>query len=99
LCGRALLSVPVSGLCDEPGIHATQNYPWQKQLLDNAAPAFERRPNQANQRRQQDAAARKIAQFEAGLQKKNEVLAGLLEKQVQLKREALTKPRCRAMSF
>ena len=47
-----LEGVPVSDLCDELGIHATQYYNWQKQLFENAAPAFERRPNKANQRRQ-----------------------------------------------
>jgi len=66
-----LEGVPVSDLCDELGIHATQYYNWQKQLFENAAPAFERRPNKANQRRQEAAAERKIAELEAKLQKKN----------------------------
>jgi transposase len=82
-----LEGVPVSDLCDELGIHATQYYNWQKQLFENAAPAFERRPNTANQRRQQDAAARKIAQLEGKLQKKNEVIAELFEEHVQAKKE------------
>ena len=80
-------NVPVSDLCDELGIHATQYYNWQKQLFENAAPAFERRPNQANRRRQESAATRKITQLEAKLQKKNEVVAELLEEHVQLKKE------------
>jgi protein-disulfide isomerase len=74
-------------LCDELGIHATQYYHWQKQLFENAAPAFERRPNKANQRRQGAAAERKIAELQAKLQKKNEVVAELLEEHVQLKKE------------
>jgi transposase-like protein len=82
-----LEGVPVSDLCDELGIHATQYYNWQKQLFENAAPAFERRLNQANRRRQESAAARKIAQLETKLQKKNEVVAELLEEHVQLKKE------------
>jgi transposase-like protein len=82
-----LEGVPVSDLCDELGIHATQYYNWQKQLFENAAPAFERRPNKANQRRQQAACERKIAELEAKLQKKNEVVAELLEEHVQLKKE------------
>ena len=81
-----LEGVPVSDLCDELGIHATQYYAWQKQLFENGAPAFERRPNKANQRRQQDAATRRIAQLEAKLQTKNEVVAELLEEHVQLKK-------------
>ena len=79
--------VPISNLCDEFGIHATQVYAWQKQLFENGALAFERRANGANQRRQEDAATRKIAQLEAKLQKKNEVVAELLEEHVQLKKE------------
>ena len=82
-----LEKVPISDLCDEFEIHATQYYNWQKQLFENAAPAFERRPNQANRRRQESAAARKVAQLEAKLQKKNEVVAELLEEHVQLKKE------------
>lgn len=79
--------VPISDLCDEFQVHATQIYAWQKQLFESGAQAFERRANGANQRRQQDAAAQKIAQLEAKLQKKNEVVAELLEEHVQLKKE------------
>lgn len=39
-----LEGVPICDLCDEFGIHATQYYTWQKQLLENAALCFERRP-------------------------------------------------------
>jgi transposase len=81
-----LEKVPVSDLCDEFGIHPTQYYNWQKQLFENGTLAFERRTNSANQRRQEDAAAKKIAQLEAKLQKKNEVVAELLEEHVQLKK-------------
>ena len=81
----------VSDLCDEFGIHATQFYAWQRQLFENAAPIFERRTNSANRRRQEDAQAKKIADLEAKLQKKNEVVAELLEEHVQLKK-ALGEP-------
>ncbi len=81
-----LENVPVSDLCDEYGIHATQYYTWQKQLFENATLAFERRPNKANQRRTEDAQTKKIAQLEEKLQKKNEVVAELLEEHVQLKK-------------
>ena len=48
--------VPVSDLCDEHQILATQFYQWQKQLFENGASAFERKgkpPSQeaAEQRR------------------------------------------------
>lgn len=48
---------------------------------------FERRPNKANQRRNQDAQLKKIAQLQEKLQKKNEVVSELLEEHVQLKKE------------
>ena len=82
-----LENVPVSDLCDEYAIHATQYYTWQKQLFEGAAVVFERKPNKANQRRQQDAQGKKIVQLEEKLQKKNEVVAELLEEHVQLKKE------------
>jgi transposase-like protein len=82
-----LENVPISDLCDELGIHATQYYTWQKQMFEGAAQAFERRPNKANRRRQQDAQAKKIEQLEQKLQTKNEVVAELLEEHVQLKKE------------
>jgi transposase-like protein len=78
--------VPVSDLCDELGIHATQYYTWQKQMFEGAAQAFERRPNKANLRRQQDAQAREIEQLKKKVQIKNEVVAELLEEHVQLKK-------------
>ena len=79
--------IPVSDLCDEYKIQPSMFYTWQKQLFENAAPIFERRTNSANQRRQQDAQAKKIAELEAKVQKKNEVVAELLEEHVQLKKE------------
>jgi transposase-like protein len=84
-----LENVPVSDLCEEYGIHATQYYNWQKQLFENAAPAFERRMNQANQRRHEDAAARKISQLEAKLQTKNEVIAELMQENVRAKKKPM----------
>ena len=82
-----LEKVPISDLCDEFGVHATQIYTWQRQLFENGALAFERRTNGAAKRRQEDAATKKIAQLEAKLQRKNEVVAELLEEHVQLKKE------------
>ena len=82
-----LEQVPVSDLCDEYGIHATQYYAWQKQLFEQGSVAFERKTNKANQKRQQNAQAKKIEQLEGKIQKKNEVVAELLEEHVQLKKE------------
>ena len=82
-----LEKVPLSDLCDEFGFQPTQYYNWQKQLFENGAVVFERRPNQANQRRQESALSQKVARLEERLQKKNEVVAELLEEHVQLKKE------------
>ena len=82
-----LEDVPVSDLCDEFQIHPTLYYNWQKQFFENGAVAFERRPNKANQRRQQNAQEKRISQLEERLQRKNEVVAELLEEHVQLKKE------------
>lgn len=82
-----LESTPVSDLCDEFGIHATQYYQWQKQLFENAAGVFARRPNKSNVKRQENAHEKKIVQLEDKLQKRNEVVAELLQEHVQLKKE------------
>lgn len=76
--------VAVSDLCDEYGLQPTQIYNWQKQLLDNAAAAFERPGRKA---KQDEAKDRRIAALEAKIQQKNEVVAELLEEHVHLKKE------------
>ena len=78
--------VPVSDICDEYKIHATQYYSWQKALFENGGQVFFRKKNQANERRQQEANERKIAELEAKIQRKNEVVSELLEEHVQLKK-------------
>jgi len=82
-----LEKAPISDLCDQYGIQATQYYNWQKQLFENAAPAFDRKQNKANQRRQADAETRRIAQLEAKLAQKNEVIAELMEENVKAKKQ------------
>ena len=82
-----LENVPVSDLCDEFGIHATQYYQWQKQLFEQGESAFARRPNKANLKRQHNAYEKKIGRLEEKLQGRNEVVAELLQEHVQLKKE------------
>ena len=82
-----LENVPVSDLCDEFDIHATQYYQWQKQLFENAEGAFARRSNKANVKRQENAYEKKIGNLEEKLQGRNEVVAELLQEHVQLKKE------------
>jgi transposase len=75
--------VPISDLCEKHQIQLAQFYQWQKQLFENAEAAFERK-NQPAGPSPQD---RKIAQLEAKLATKNEVIAELMEENVKVKKE------------
>ena len=79
-----LEGVPISNLCDEHQISPNLFYLWQRQLFENAHRAFDngRKPKAA-----EDAKERKIEQLEAKLQRKNEVLAELMEEHTILKKE------------
>jgi transposase-like protein len=76
---------PVSDICQEHNLGVNLFYLWQKQFFENGAAAFE---NTGKHRKAtQDAKDRKIAALEDKLQRKNEVLAELMEEHVQLKKE------------
>ena len=77
--------VPVSDICERNGIAVTLFYHWQKQFFENGTAAFEN--NGKRRKADQDAKDRKIATLEDKLQRKNEVLAELMEEHVQLKKE------------
>ena len=76
--------VPVSDVCEKIGIPVTLFYSWQKTFFDNGHAAFtvndKRRKADANDK------DRKIADLEARLQRKHEVLSELMEEHVQLKK-------------
>ena len=76
---------PVSDLCEEHHLSVNLFYLWQKQFFENGAAAFAN----SGKRLQavQDAKDRKIAALEDKLQRKNEVLAELMEEHVSLKKE------------
>ena len=78
--------MPVSQICDKHGLSVVNFYNWQKLLFENGAVAFERKPNSANVKRQEDANVAKIEVLETKLQQKNEVIAELLQEHVQLKK-------------
>jgi transposase len=80
-----LEKTPISDLCDQLGLNPTLFYRWQKEFFENGTAAFEN----TGRRRQaaDDAKDRKIAALEDKLQRKNEVLAELMEEHVQLKKE------------
>ncbi len=77
-----LEQVPVSDLCDEYDLHPTVFYRWQKEFFENGAAAFERETGRGHNRYE-----RRIKALEEKVQRKNEVVAELMEEHVQLKKE------------
>ena len=82
-------NVPVSDLCEKHGIGVTNFYNWQKQFFENGTAAFtandKRRKSDSNAKDQQ------IADLQAKLQRKHEVLSEVMEEYVRLKK-ALGEP-------
>ena len=74
--------VPVSDLCDEYRLSPTVFYAWQKLFFENGAAAFERKSGSGEQ-----LYLRTIAALREKLQRKNEVVAELMEEHIQLKKE------------
>ena len=74
--------VSVSDLCDQYHLRPTLFYKWQKQFFDNGVAAFEH-----SEKKSLDFKDRRIAALESKIQRKNEVVAELMEKHVQLKKE------------
>ena len=67
---------PISKLCDEMGLQPTVLYRWQKELFENGHTLFE---NGRVAKAVDNAKDEKIQKLEAKLQKKNEVMAELME--------------------
>lgn len=83
-----LEKIPVSNLCDEHKLQPSVFYTWQRQLFENAATVFDgskKEPTGPSAREQ--ALAERIAQLEAKLAKKDEVIAEISEEYVKLKKE------------
>jgi transposase len=78
--------VPVSDLCDELDIYPNQLYDWLKRFFENGHLAFANgRPGRKAKSAEQ-LQGKKIEQLEAKLQRKNEVLAELMEEHTLLKK-------------
>ena len=75
-----LEQVPVSDLCDEYDIQPAMFYRWQKQLFERGTLAFERKADPATPLRRQ------VEQLESKIVNKNEVIAELMEAQIQSKK-------------
>ena len=76
--------VPVSDLCERHGISVTLFYSWQKLFFENGPAAFT--CNDKRRKADTDAKDRQIAELQAKLQRKHEVLSELMEEHVQLKK-------------
>jgi transposase-like protein len=74
--------VPVSDLCDEYQVRPALFYAWQKLFFEHGASGFVRKNGSAEQSR-----LRTIAALKEKLQRKNEVVAELMEEHIQLKKE------------
>ena len=75
--------VPISDLCDELGLYPNQVYGWLKEFFENGHVAFDtgRKSKAADEAKDQ-----KIEKLEAKLQRKDSVLAELMEEHVLLKK-------------
>jgi transposase-like protein len=72
--------VPVSKLCDELGLQPTVFYRWQKEFFENGAAAFGRQT-----RSDKAPELQRLASLERTLQRRNEILAELLDEHLALK--------------
>jgi transposase len=75
--------VPVSDLCDELDLYPNQFYDWLKKFFENGHLAF---ANGRKNKPAENAHQAKIQKLEAKLQKKNEVMAELMEAHTELKK-------------
>jgi|SRR5580700_4559797 transposase-like protein len=75
--------VPVSTLCDELDIYPTQFYGWLKDFFENGHLAFD---SGRKSKAVEDSKDQKIERLEAKLQRKDSVLAELMEEHVSLKK-------------
>jgi|ERR1700737_1483821 transposase len=75
--------VPVSDLCDELDLYPNQFYDWLKKFFENGHLAF---ANGRKSKPAENAHQAKIQKLEAKLQKKNEVMAELMEAHTELKK-------------
>jgi transposase-like protein len=76
---------PVSKLAEEFGVQPSQIHGWVNLVLSQAEKAFERAAT--NGRSEQAALATKVEHLQAKIVHKNEVIAELMEANVQAKKE------------
>jgi transposase len=76
--------VPISDLCDELGLYPNQVYAWLKEFFENGHAAFD---NGRKSKAVEDAQQRRIEHLEAKLQRRDNVLAELMQEHTLLKKE------------
>jgi transposase-like protein len=76
---------PVSDICQEHGLAVNNFYNWQKLFFENGHAAFT--VNDKRRKPDTDAKERTIAELQAKLQRKHEVLSEIMEEYVQLKKD------------
>jgi transposase len=76
-----LEGVVVSDLCDAHGLHPTLYYRWQKEFFEGGAAAFAKDSD-----RQIGQLKQRLAEAQAQLGRKNEVLAEVMEEYVRCKK-------------
>lgn len=74
---------PISEICDENSISPSNFYAWQKTFFENGAAAFDRSPRS----RRVGQGELRIAQLEAKIKRKEEVIALVTEELVRSKKE------------
>ena len=72
---------PISDLCDQHGIQASQFYRWQQEFFERGSVVFESRGEKPS-----TALERKVTALEEKLARKDNVLAELMEEHVALKK-------------
>lgn len=73
--------IPISDLCDQYSIQASQFYSWQKTFFENGSYAFE-----SDKKSKNSADARKMQELANKLRRKDEVLSELMEEHMTLKK-------------
>ena len=72
-------NIPVSDICEKNRIHPNQFYQWKKELFENASAIFMNKSS----RNKDD---KKIEKLEQTLKNRNEVIAELLQENINLKK-------------
>ena len=76
--------IPISEVCEKNGIAVNLFYLWQKTFFENGQAAFA--VNDKRRKTDTDAKDKQIADLQARLTRKHEVLSELMEEHVQLKK-------------